>query len=164
MKIFKVMMMGAILLIAINGFAREFRNFVPILTPKKVPKGFQLASTPVENVSLMKKSVKEIFKSWKQGNFEKYLSEDFYDKRKLLDAMSYKVPPSAKIRVLSIKNMQTLQQFQKYRKDGSIEVYSTVSVTADTQIEFDDVHKGFRRLEGENEYIIQIKGELIPEK
>ncbi len=165
----KIIIIFLLLCIKNHGInAQEARTFKPIPTPKNVSKmGRPMAQTipvPEQKVNRM---VKEMFNSWKRGTeFEKYLSEDFYNKDKLVDAMTYKVPVDAKARILSIKNTRVLEQYAKpsTKKDGRIEVNSIVSVTADTQIEFNDVNSGLRKLDGENEYIIRIKGELVPVK
>jgi len=145
-------------------YTQEARIFKPIATPKKADEGEKKVSSPVlipeQKINSL---VKAMFNSWRRGgDFEKYLSDDFYNKDTLVDAMNYKVPVDAKIRVLSIRNTRVLEQYAKPLPNGHIEVTSTASVTADTQIEFNDVTRGLRKLDGENEYILEIIGELVP--
>ena len=146
-------------------YTQEARIFRPIPTPRGTKKGgVKPISSPIPvSEQKINNMVKNMFNSWKRGgDFEKYLSDDFYNKDTLVDAMNYKVPVDAKIRVLSIRNTRVLEQYAKPLPNGHIEVTSTASVTADTQIEFNDVTRGLRKLDGENEYILEIVGELVP--
>ena len=143
--------------------AQEARTFNPITTPGKAPEGAQPAAQKINiHPQTVGNAMQKMFKDWNRGNFKQHLADSFYDKEELATALHTEVPLDARIRINAIKNTQTLQQFHKKLPDGKIKVYSTVSVTADTQIEFNDVEKGFRKLEGENEYILQIEGELVP--
>ena len=143
--------------------AGEFRAFKPISTPGAAPGG----AKPVAEVAPIdpgqaREVAEKVFKAWNSGGLEKYLADDFYDKSRLLDAIDEKVPRDAQIRIMSIQGVQTLQQYQRPMGTGEgKEIISTVSVTADTQIEFNDVIKGFRRLEGVNEYILRITEEVV---
>jgi len=148
----------ALCIFAMASDAQEFRKFNPIPTPGAAPKGAtRVAAVQPVDTQMAKSAAEKVLKAWNSGGLDKYLSADFYDKSRLTDAMTEKVPRDANVRVLSVKRVQTLQQFRK----GN-EIISTVSVTADTQIEFNDVNKGFRRLEGENEYILRITEEVVP--
>jgi len=141
-----------------GSYAQEFRNLKPIPTPAVAPKGaVPVAEVQAVDPQMARSVAQKVLKAWNSGGLDKYLSDDFYDKSRLTDAMTEKVPRDANVRVLSVRGVQTLQQFRK----GN-EIISTVSVTADTQVEFNDVNKGFRRLEGENEYILRITEEVVP--
>ncbi len=147
-------------------YSQEARTFRPIATPKRAKKGMKpvLQSIPVSGAKI-NTFVKDMFNSWKRGSdFGKYLSDDFYNKDTLVDAMNYKIPVDAKIRVLSTRNVRILQQYTKPLPNGHIEVTSTASVTVNTQIEFNDVTRGLRKLDGENDYILEIVAELVPVK
>jgi len=84
------------------------------------------------------------------------LGDEFFDKSRLSDAMNAKVPRDARLSVLAIQDVQTLGQKTADSPSGRLLV-STVSVTAKTQLTFNDPANGYQRREGVNEYIIRIK-------
>lgn len=146
--------------------AQEFRTINPIPIPEKVPKG-AISLSEIQPVSQEKttSAVQEVFNAWNKGDVQKYLGPEFYDKTRLTDAVSQKVPKDAEVRILSIQGVQTLNQYQTQSPEtGKTEIISTVSVTANTQIEFNDINKGYRKLEGTNEYILRIVEEVVQEK
>ncbi len=137
--------------------AGEFRAFKPIPAPGAAPKGAKpVAELEPIDPARAGEAAGEVFNAWNNGSLEKHLANDFYDKSRLLDAMDEKVPRDARVRVMSVRGVQTLQQYQR----GN-EIISTISVTANTQIEFNDAQRGFRRLEGVNEYILRITEEVV---
>jgi hypothetical protein len=140
--------------------AQEFRKINPIPRPGKGA-GRSVAPSEYYPISRdqMKKKMKEIFSQWNNGDLSKYLADDFYDKTRLLDNMYEKVPRDARIRLLSVGETQIMDQREMSTSTGK-RIVSTVSVTATTQIEFNDPQRGFRRLEGENEYIIRVTEEI----
>ena len=140
--------------------AQEFRKINPIPRPGKGA-GRSIAPSEYYPISRdqMKKKMKEIFSQWNNGDLSKYLADDFYDKTRLLDNMYEKVPRDARIRLLSVGETQIMDQREMSTSTGK-RIVSTVSVTATTQIEFNDPQRGFRRLEGQNEYILRIIEEL----
>lgn len=138
-------------------FAQEFRTFNQINTPGVAPDG----AKPVQSIesvssSAIKNAAQQIVNAWNSGNISQNLAENFYDKTRLLDSINTNVPKDASIRLLSIQGGQTINQFERINADGKKEIISTVSVNVNTQINFNDVQKGFRRLEGLNEYILRI--------
>ena len=141
--------------------AQEFRKINPIPRPGKGA-GRSIAPSEYYPISRdqMKKKMKEIFSQWNNGDLSKYLADDFYDKTRLLDNMYEKVPRDARIRVMSIRETQLMNQQVLFSPNGTKRIVSTVSVTATTQIEFNDPQRGFRRLEGENEYILRVTEEM----
>ncbi len=141
-------------------FAQEFRGFNPIPTPGVIGGEVVKEVVPVsqEKVNSL---TEDIIKSWGSEDLKKFISEDFYDKQRLVDSFSDKVPRDAKVRIMSVQGGQTLNQYQGVNPiTNAIQIISTVSVTATTQIEFNDMQKGFRRLEGTNEYILRITEEV----
>ena len=144
------------------GNGEEFRRINPIPTPSRKARGVRTVPPakyrPIPAREL-KKQVEKIFSNWNRGDISKYLSEDFYDKTRLIDNMYEKVPRDAKVRVLSVGETQIMGQ-QRIKIPGGERIISTVSVTATTQIEFNDPERGYRRLEGQNEYIIKVTEEM----
>ena len=144
-----------------QSYAQEFRKIRPILTPVKgkiLGKATSRKYRPVSRENI-KKALNEMFNTWNKGDISKYLSDDFYDKSRLMDNMYEKVPRDASIRLLSVGETQTLDQ-REVSCGSEKEIISTVSVTATTQIEFNDPERGYRRLEGQNEYIIRVTEEM----
>lgn len=142
--------------------AQEFRTLNAIPTPGKTPAGM----LPVDELrpiapSAAADSVKKVMSAWNGGGIQQYLGDDFYDKSGLSDAVNIKVPKDAAIRIMSVQGVQTLQQFQRKKDGGGQELVSEVSVTADTQIEYNDPTKGFVKFGGVNEYIIRITEETV---
>ena len=136
----------------------EFRVIKPILTPQAgLPEGAKPVSRiePV-NRKIVEGAVKKLMEAWNGNALEKMLGKEFYDKSRLDDAMDDKVPRDAKLRVLSIQGVQTLNQYIEDRDEKKSRV-STVSVTVRTQLEFNDPENGFQRREGTNEYVFRIK-------
>lgn len=144
-------------------YSQEFRTFNPVPTPGKMPKG-AVPVTQVQPLSHEKtaSAVQEVFDAWNRGDMERYLGNEFYDKTRLTDALTTKDQKDATVRVLSTQGSQTINQIQRRSDNGKTEIISTVSVRANTQIEFNDPGKGFRKLEGTNEYIMRITEEIAP--
>ena len=139
-------------------YASELRHIRPIPTPGVPPR----KALPPEKIKpvpreLVEDAVKELIQAWNNNNLEEVLSEDFYDKDLLLDAMSEKVPRDAELRILSIQGIQTLSQHVEVEPSGEKWLVSTVSATVRTQVEFNDPDTGFQRREGTNEYIFLVK-------
>jgi hypothetical protein len=142
--------------------AQEFRTLNAIPTPGKTPAGM----LPAEEIrpiapAAAADSVKKVMNAWNGGGIQQHLGDDFYDKSGLADAINIKVPKDAAIRIMSVQGIQTLQQFQRKKDGGGQETISEVSVTADTQVEYNDPTKGFVKFGGVNEYIIRIKEETV---
>ncbi len=160
MKLWKyIFNLMSLMIISSMAFAGEFRTIKPIPTPVMIPKGAK--PTGVEEIAPQKATsyMKEILNSWNNKKLSQHIAPDFYNKSRLLDAMTdpNKVPPDAKIRLISIKSIQTLNQYERPLSNGAgKEIIRTLSVTADSQIELNDPSRGFRKLEGTNEYIIRV--------
>ncbi len=138
--------------------AAEFRVIMPILTPKAIPEG----AAPVKAIrpiprKIVTAAVNKLVRAWNSNALQQALGKEFYDKSRLTDAMDTKVPRDAKMRVLSIQGIQTLNQFTQTDPEGNTILVSTVSATVRTQLEFNDSVNGFQRREGTNEYIFRVR-------
>lgn len=146
--------------------AAQFRTFKPIAGPAYKPDDATVVANPRpvarENVE---RAVSDLLKNWNKPGTEteSLLDKDFYDSSRLSDAMDEKVPRDATLRLMSVQGTQTLEQYQR-SENGRTIISSVVSVTANTQMEFNDPTKGFRRLEGQNEYIIRIEEYTVGKK
>jgi len=142
-----------------GAIASEFRAYTPILIPRALPGGAapQAAKVirPVSN-KVMAKVVVRLIRAWNRNGLDKVLSNEFFDRTRLNDAMSNKVPRDAALTVLSIQSIQTLNQHIESDERGRLMV-SLVSVRIRTQLEFNDPANGFQRREGTNEYIFRVK-------
>lgn len=140
--------------------ASGLRRINPINTPggSQAPAGFVQTQQQFKvERAVVVKAVHDLMDSWNTMGLEEYLSNSFFDKHRLLDDIDVFVPRHATIRVLSIQGIQTLQQFEKPDGPDKKTVISTVSATVCTQVEFNDPQEGFKRLEGEGEYVFIIK-------
>jgi len=142
-----------------GAIASEFRAYTPILTPGALPEhnALQVAKVikPVSN-KVMSNVVTGLIRAWNQNGLDKVLSNEFFDRTRLGDAMDNRVRRDAKLTVLSVQSIRTLNQHIESDKRGRLMV-SLVSVTIRTQIEFNDPANGFQRREGLNEYIFRVK-------
>lgn len=144
--------------------ASEFRLLNPIRTPaNSLPKGAEAVDQirPVDR-DLVRLIMKKLFSAWNGPDLTKLLSETFFDRLRLEFKMT-EIPRDAKLRLLGLQGMQTLNQhIMENPKTGKKQVVSRVSVTARTQIEFNDLQLGFQRIPGTNEYVLQVKQNLNP--
>ncbi len=139
--------------------ASEFRSWRPILTPSLVPENSRaLQQSQMKPVSrqLAEKAVQKLIAAWNGKNLDGILGKEFYDKSRLNDAMNGQVPRDAALSLLAIQDTQTLQQ-QVIDTPGGKILVSMVSITAKTQLTFNDPTSGYQRREGVNEYIMRIK-------
>lgn len=156
-----------ILVLVSRAHAGEMRQFQPIRTPTGMTEALPAGFKPVERMELparetLAKAMEDLAKEWNKPELMNRLAEEFYDKSRLHDSMATptKVPPEATLRILSVQNVNALQQM--VREDpskGQVRI-SMVQVRAVTRIEFNDPVKGFIRLDGTNDYVLQVKEEI----
>ncbi len=143
--------------------ARSFRSDDRIAKPpvtKKGKPGAPSGQVPANVVpvdpQVVRRAIYQIAAAWSGQGLGQYLDrEKFYDKRRLLDVITRDVPRNAKIRVLSIGGINTLSQRQERRSDG-IYVTSIVNASVSLQVEFNHPQSGFQRLQGRNEWTLQV--------
>ena len=150
-------LLATILLIAISlgGQANESRSFTEIRADEALPDNAVRLDTmqPIPQ-DVIENAVRHIAEQWNTANLEEVLADEFYDAQRLEDTLLAAAPRDAKMRVISIRGQQVLQQ---YLLDGNR--YSRVSVTVRTQVEFNDPQTGFQRREGTAEWILKITEE-----
>lgn len=141
-------------------YAQEVRQLNRIATPstaQKLPPGTRTgASQQPVSAARVEEAVKKIAAAWNTPNLAPMLADSFYDKSRLVDALSTKVPRDARLRVLSVQGIQTLNQYLQKSASGMEQRISRVSVTVRTQLEYNDPQAGFQRLDGTNEFILLI--------
>ena len=152
----------ALLLASVHAQAQEFRLLNRIATPnaaQRLPPGARLVSSPQPvPASDIETAVRDITASWNKPTLERLLAENFYDKSRLLGTLAAGVPRDAGLRIVSIQGSQILTQYTMAGPDGQQALYSRVSVTVRTQVEYNDAQKGFQRLEGTNDLVLLFKG------
>ncbi len=139
--------------------AQEVRRFNRIVTPlaaPALPPGARAVASarPVPRAKV-ESAVEQITTAWNTPRLEPLLAESFYDKQRLMDSLGTLVPRDAKLRVLGIQGVKTLNQYVQADARGE-QLVSRVSVTLRTQVEFNDPRDGFRRLEGDNEVVLRV--------
>ncbi len=147
--------------------ARQFRLMMPIASPEEPNAQLPTGARPVENVQPVPRAevetlVKELIEKWNTPEMASTLSDQFYDKSRFMDVMNTGVPRDATARIQSIRGIQTLQQYIVPNPvRGRDEMVSIVSVTVQTQLEF-NTSTGFTTLPGTNELILKINSAAPP--
>ena len=142
--------------------ARQFRTITPISSPASLERSLTEGAVPVEQPRpVARKDVEpmlqQVIEKWNTLQMADTLSEEFYDKSRLMDVMDTGVPRDAKLRLQSIQGIQTLQQYMLPDPDGGRgDQVSIVSATARTQLEFNTSTSAFVSLPGVNEFILEI--------
>lgn len=115
--------------------------------------GIARAEQPVTPVApaVVRQAVEQVLASWNTPTLGHWLAADFAARDQLLAALSFDVPPTARLRVLGIGGIQTLEQ---ERGDGVLQ--SLVSVTVRAQAEWEEPGQGLQRREGTAEYVLRI--------
>lgn len=103
------------------------------------------------------KALSQVIAQWNTPAMQASLSERFFDAEKFGDTVSENLPRDAVLRIQAIRGVQTLsQQTQQDPLTGAVRDVSIVSVTAQTQLEFNSPTLGFVRRPGVNEFILEI--------
>lgn len=150
--------------------AREFRKgnriAVPDTTTDKNPR-FQSTTKPTQQIIVepvddeaIRIAIMQLGQDWNNGQLDKWLDPTFYDRERLLDTISQDVPRDAKLRILSVSSIRTIEQNTVPRGDNKLLRSSTVSAIIDHQIEFNDPSAGYQRLTGRSEFLFKVTAEL----
>jgi hypothetical protein len=112
---------------------------------------------PVE-AGRVKRVLEDLMKSWNTPGMSAKLDPAFVNRTRLADLVSSRVPRDAKLRVMGIQGIRTLEQFTMPDRSspGATRVTSRVAVNARTQVEVRSPTSGFVRGEGNNEFILKI--------
>jgi hypothetical protein len=108
------------------------------------------AQAPADQ-QLARQAVEQILGAWNTAELNQWLAPEFPDRDRLLAALSFDVPPTARLRILSIGAVQLLEQ---ERTDKGL--VSLVSVTVRAQAEWEDAENGLQRRVGTSEYILRL--------
>lgn len=151
---------------ALGAGAQQSRQLNPIPRPAPPPPPGQVERaapaaaprlvappTPAVRDAVMR-SVELLSKTWNSAQLRTLLSRDFYDRDRVVDAVTSKAPRDAVLRILGVQAINVLSQEVRPTRNGiEEEVVTRVSVVLRTQVEFNDPAAGFRKLEGLNEAI-----------
>jgi len=150
-------------LISSQLYARDFRRMIKIpVAPKGYTAQQALLSTNRASFqqidrTLIEASIKKIVASWNNNSLSKYLVDNFQDKSLLLNTIRRSVPRDARLRVLSVQAVSTLEQkkirVKNYKKKKR---QSVVIATVELQLEFNDPFKGFVRLPHTSQFYLQV--------
>lgn len=136
--------------------ASEFREINRINRAGALPDGAKGVAAPIPvSREEIRRDIEKILASWNTPAMEGLLSEKFHNKDRLLDTVSTFAGRDARLRLLSLQNINTLQQYQ----EGG-QLVSRVSVIARTQIEYTTPTAGARTADGTVEYILKIRQPL----
>lgn len=143
--------------------ARQFRSARPIATPAATTFELPEGARPVDEIVPLSReqvtpALTEVIDAWNGASLEQTLSDDFYDADRLNYALDNIAPRNARLELQSIEGVQTLQQYIEDDPDraGRERLVNRVSVTARTQIEFENSQGAFQRRSGVNEYLLKI--------
>lgn len=147
-------------LISSLAMAREFRQMRPIATPQsqssRITDGFEAPSYAV-SAETVRDGLQWILGDWNTRALAEHIGEQFYDGNRLLDILDTAVPRDARLRLLSVRDFQVIGQRVERDASGKASMLvSQVNVVAETQIEFNDPVSGLRRLEGTNEFLLEL--------
>lgn len=157
-----VLAIGGVLLATVQqSEARRFRAINPIATPENIPSGaVRMDRRQPVDPEIIRAAVQQLADAWNTGHLGDLLDrERFYDRSRLLDVIAEEVPRDAKLRVVSVGAVSTLDQYRQKDKAKLIQV-STVSALVRTQIEFTLPTFGFQRLDGTTEFTLQVRETL----
>jgi len=163
---FPAALFAVCLALAVTAGAQELRQFNPIIGPG-VNAPLPAGARPVRDFvpvprQAVESGVRRVLDAWNTPQFEQKLSENFYDKARLGDALDTLVPRDAKIRVLGVQGIQTLSQHVVADPSGLFDTYvSRVSATVRTQVEFSSPQSGFQTRDGTNEIILRVTQRVL---
>jgi hypothetical protein len=149
---------GALMSVSLTLAASEMRGLSVIPTPERMPRGAVAVKTvqPVPR-ELVEAAARRTVAAWNTSHMGEVLHDDLFDKQRLLDAMDTAVPRDAKMRLLSVGGIQTLQQYAMWHKSRRWVLVSRVSATLRTQVEYNDPSGGFKRTPYTDEFVFEFR-------
>ena len=142
--------------------ARQFRLLNPIASPQQQAPSLPDGAKAVERVQKLERKdieplLRDVVSKWNTSEMANTISDDFYDKNRLMDVMDNGVPRNATLRIQSIQGVQTLNQYTMQNPESGLnEMISIVSATARTQLEYDNSTGTFVNFVGTNEFILKV--------
>ncbi|MBM3560328.1 MAG: hypothetical protein FJX53_10730 [Alphaproteobacteria bacterium] len=143
-----------------TGEAAEFRRRITIPGPTALAPGARSVANPQPvDRKVIEAGVEQIFAAFADGGrgIDRLLASDFANRQRLIDDIGARVPRDARLRVLAIQSVRTMEQVEATGADGRPARVSRVIAIVRSQLEYDDPVAGFRRLEGVADYIFRIE-------
>ncbi|MGE0254265.1 MAG: hypothetical protein AB7N54_08175 [Alphaproteobacteria bacterium] len=142
------------------GTTAEFRRRLAIPAPTELAPGARPVATPQPvDRKIIAASVEQIFAAFSDGGrgIDRLLADDFANRQRFIDDIGVRVPRDARLRVIAVQSVRTMEQVEATRADGRPVRISRVVATVRSQLEYNDPTTGFRRLEGVADYIFRIE-------
>ena len=109
----------------------------------------------------VEKIIKKLAKDWKTRRLSEYLAEDFFEKERLLDTLRASTSLAPKLRILAIRDLETISQFVK---PVSIERagyrFSLMVAKIKTQVEYNTAKGYVKSKANTQEYLFLIREKL----
>jgi len=122
-----------------------------------IPAGAREAATKhAVDTAIVEAAVRELAAAWNTPALRALLANSFPQKDQLVDTLA-RVPRDARLRVVAVQAVNTLNQWEESLGDGRWQPVSRVSATVRTQIEYNDPRTGFQRLDGTNELVLVVR-------
>lgn len=153
---------AGLLLTAAAADAQQMRRSNRIATPQAVlqdaPAGSRIAER-VETVPSgdVEQAVANLTEQWNSGDISGFVSDDFNDASRFNQNMTTEVPRDARLRLESVRGVQTVRQIIAPDGQGGRIRISTVTATAATRLEFNDPAAGFLSVPGTNEITFEVR-------
>lgn len=159
----------------LNSMADEFRGVRTINRPPPVNSTLPSKNTvdPVQkklkrvapvSTKKVEKGVQNLVAAWNRGDLEGLLSDQFYDRHRLIDNIDAFIARDATIRVLGQSPAQTLNQTLTIHPDdpSAAQLKSVVVVTVQMQIEFENETGQFQIRQSETDLIFEVFEKVRP--
>ncbi len=143
----------AALLLPLPAEAGEARRITTIARPGELPSGAlrPLIVVPVARDAI-EQAVREVAAAWNTSQLSQHLASDMNGGANLQDSLAGILPRNARLTVLAIQNVATLDQYELNGKRTS-----TVLAVVRTQVEINDPRVGYKCLEGLNEWYFRVE-------
>ena len=152
--------------------ASEFRRFNPILTKESAEKfpaqnqgasqtaniDIDIDTVPQPSRFQIEEAIHTIAVNWNNPKLRDYLADNFYDKERLLENISFSTTQSAELRVISIQNPAVLNRIPNLNDQGElIAIDNLVNAVVRFQVVLLDQVQGQVIKDGTSEFTLKIQ-------
>lgn len=158
----KQLIIAFILLFSVlPALGQELRLFTPIKSKqaivRKLAPGAHMVEPPQPlPAGTINHFAETVANTWNTADFQKLVSESFYNKSRLDDAMGAQTAKDAQLKILGKHNASILSQIITPDQNGGRLRVSVISVVLDSRAEFTDARNGFVSVPGTNEMIMEV--------
>jgi hypothetical protein len=154
-------LISLMILLSFPAYGQEMRQWSPIRTKAAILHQLPPGATLVEPAKplaagTLSRTAEQISGTWNSPEFEKMLSDNFYDRSRLNDAMKTETAKDARLKVLNSHSASILNQAIVPDPQGGHLRVSNVSVILETRAEFNDPKNGFISAPGTNEMVMEV--------